>query len=787
MYEHGGAVNPTNNLSVEWANWYLSQGAQPVPIPPGSKAPVHEGWQKRQFQPHELPATFTGQNVGLRLGEPSGGLADVDLDSQQAVALGGTLLPPTGWVGGRPGKSRSHFFYRAAGATTRKFQDPIDSSMIVELRSTGGQTVVHPSIHPTGEQYTWEPGEIIAQTLATVDEGVLLSAVQHIAAASLLAKYWPGTGGRHNVALALAGALLQSGITADIARCVISCAAWAAGDAEYKDRAGDVDSTAARFAKGESVVGWKDAQATWGPVLPKVVEWLGGHPGGVVTGPDGRPVIPLLADESITTDAAAKALGNAEGVYQRGGLLVHVVRDSHKPRNIIRPEGSPRIVALKRAGIQTALTRVATFQSVKALKDGTIKREQAHPARWLSEAVAALGAWPSVKPLEGFVEFPVMRADGTLLTTPGYDDTGLFYEPSAGLTVTVPDAPTIPQVHQARDWLLDVVRDFPFAKPEHRSVWIAALLTPLARYAYAGPSPLFLFDANVPGVGKTLLADTIGVALTGRPCPRTPHTDDDAEWRKRLLAIGLAGDPLILIDNVSGLLGTPALDAALTSETWSDRLLATNETPTVPLRPLWMATGNNVELAGDTPRRTLHVRLESRLELPETRTGFNHPDLLGYIREYRGTALSAALTVLRGFHVAGRPDQNLPPWGSYEGWSGLVRQALVWCQMEDPCLTKVEGGSSRSEAERLIVGLLEIQQAFVNPQGQPTPLSAGQIIKTVETEYHRFHQMRDVLTEFTNSRSLGRALRRARLRVVGGNMLDSVERAGQHWWFVRVV
>lgn len=34
----------------------------------------------------------------------------------------------------------------------------------------------------------------------------------------------------------------------------------------------------------------------------------------------------------------------------------------------------------------------------------------------------------------------------------------------------------------------------------------------------------------------------------------------------------------------------------------------------------------------------------------------------------------------------GRPDDSarLPPWGSYEPWSDLIRGAIVWAGMPDP-------------------------------------------------------------------------------------------------------
>ena len=35
---------------------------------------------------------------------------------------------------------------------------------------------------------------------------------------------------------------------------------------------------------------------------------------------------------------------------------------------------------------------------------------------------------------------------------------------------------------------------------------------------------------------------------------------------------------------------------------------------------------------------------------------------------------------------AGRPDVQVKPFGSFEEWSGLVRSALVWCGLPDPCV-----------------------------------------------------------------------------------------------------
>jgi hypothetical protein len=170
---------PANLLDA--ARWYLARGYAPIPVPAGTKVPVLKGWTDLRLADADLPQHFNGTgNIGVLLGEPSGWLVDVDLDCEEAVALAPDFLPPTGAKSGRPGKPSSHWWYVCEGAKTRKHQDPATKKMIVELRSTGAQTVVGPSIHPSGEQYDALDGEP-----AVVDIGVLGAAVAALADAVL--------------------------------------------------------------------------------------------------------------------------------------------------------------------------------------------------------------------------------------------------------------------------------------------------------------------------------------------------------------------------------------------------------------------------------------------------------------------------------------------------------------------------------------------------------------------------------------------------------------------------
>jgi hypothetical protein len=318
---------------------------------------------------------------------------------------------------------------------------------------------------------------------------------------------------------------------------------------------------------------------------------------------------------------------------------------------------------------------------------------------------------------------PVLLPDGRVLAKPGYHpESGSLLWLPPGLEVDVPDSPTLADARAARDVLLDPVVNFPFKGPEHKAAWVSTVLSPLARPAFPGPVPLPFADGNVAGCGKGLLLDCAFLTVLGRPASVVGYTNDQEELRKLITTVAIQGDEMVLFDNIGGAFGNATLDRLLTASRWEDRVLGSNTKYDGPMLTLWLATGNNVALVGDTPRRVLPIRLESPLEHPEERTGFKYPDLRQHVLQNRGRLLSAALTILRAYVVAGRPDQHLQPWGSFEGWSGLVRSAVVWSGLMDPCLTRVElRGASSPEWTALAALLAGIRH--LDPHGRGVTVS----------------------------------------------------------------
>ena len=221
----------------------------------------------------DIPKYFNGapQNIGVLLGEASNGLIDCDLDCPQALALADSMLPKTQAVFGRKSTPQAHRLYRCAAIErTQQFKD-IDGSMLVELRGTGGQTVFPPSVHPQGERIEWhEYGEPLE-----IEKHELLRGVERLAAASLLARHWPGTGSREETALALAGLLLRSGHTPEAAAHFVRAVARAAMDEEADKRAAAVWSTQERINRGDPATGRTRLEQLLGePVVARARKWL---------------------------------------------------------------------------------------------------------------------------------------------------------------------------------------------------------------------------------------------------------------------------------------------------------------------------------------------------------------------------------------------------------------------------------------------------------------------------------------------------------------------------------
>jgi uncharacterized protein (DUF927 family) len=265
---------------LEIATEYYSKGWQPIPIPTRSKNPNYAGWSVQHtkgglstYRPeNNLSERFHNgngkpQNIGVLLGKPSNDLVDIDLDQKWSVQLAAYFLPETKAVFGRTNKRRSHYLYYCPEAKTEKFQF---SEMIVELRSTGMQTVFPGSIHESSEPVTWdecgEPAKTSFQELRI--------AVGKLAAASLLAELWVDSK-RHDLSLCVSGALLTNGFSFENTYLFIKAICSVRKDQEMSDRLKAVETTYERIQNEQNVIGFpRLVELTDAKTVSLVRRWL---------------------------------------------------------------------------------------------------------------------------------------------------------------------------------------------------------------------------------------------------------------------------------------------------------------------------------------------------------------------------------------------------------------------------------------------------------------------------------------------------------------------------------
>jgi predicted P-loop ATPase len=267
-----------NGSAPEWLRKYVARGFRLVFYDTQTKGPTEAAWNKKIYAPEDYE---DGMNVGAMLGhEVSEGkfLVDVDFDWPDGVVLAKKLLPETGFGYGRESRQITHAFYTSPVPVISKAFDDIDNKPFVEIRGTkadgtlGFQTMVPPSIHPSGETVTFRIDDEIGH-VQDIERSVLIYAI-----GCMLFRHVGERGLLHDVRLATAGFLLQLGFTVAEVTAIGEAVAQATGNNQH-DVEGTVKSTADRIKRGERVVGAgalvKAIGDTGKKVVARIRDWIG--------------------------------------------------------------------------------------------------------------------------------------------------------------------------------------------------------------------------------------------------------------------------------------------------------------------------------------------------------------------------------------------------------------------------------------------------------------------------------------------------------------------------------
>ena len=236
--------NDTVNTAID----YLRQGWTLMRLPPRSKEPYKDKpWAVYTITNDNVHVLTERDNLGV-IFSTAGGLKDLDLDYQEAA----DLAEAVGLDGAAFGRKSvvGHYLFDAPGCAAKKFELPSlpegsyprelplhegkPSRMVMEIRGADNTyTMFPPSMHPCGEKLEWvgtkrEPTAITANELRAL-------AGRHAFAAVVLYFYPDDAQARYEVRMALAGALLRSGMSVDQVKTYVRAVAQLGGDERWKE------------------------------------------------------------------------------------------------------------------------------------------------------------------------------------------------------------------------------------------------------------------------------------------------------------------------------------------------------------------------------------------------------------------------------------------------------------------------------------------------------------------------------------------------------------------------
>ena len=282
---------------------------------------------------------------------------------------------------------------------------------------------------------------------------------------------------------------------------------------------------------------------------------------------------------------------------------------------------------------------------------------------------------------------PVVREGGRIELLPcGYDP--------EFKTLTVGTIDSIDRIDkvEAVDELRKLFSEFEFIDREQGvSVAVAMMLGMFIGTMLDTNSlrPALIVLANAEGAGKSLLVKIILLTVLGKaPIGTRPEREEELE--KLLLSIVREARKVLFLDNLRGTLASPRLEAFITAEEWTGRLLGRNETFTAPNLATVFITGNGLTVSPDLRRRSLFIELTMRAERAEDRVFKQELDD-GILISMRPRILGCLWALVRNWDTHGGPlpsrgHSAFPLWADIVG--GIVEAAGFSCPFNTPQLTQ---------------------------------------------------------------------------------------------------
>lgn len=440
------------------------------------------------------------------------------------------------------------------------------------------------------------------------------------------------------------------------------------------------------------------------PLKGDVLDWLGagGMRNDLIRMADDLAQIPveqfvarvseysrLVADPDFDKDPAV-ALSEVVDIHADQIVIDHgMIKKLHELTRL-------SWMALSRANKPPKYFRRGSMLVKVAAEDGGVSLKELTPERMRCEldlvgdwrkmgadhkppkdVVANVLVWPDrpLPALNSIVEVPIFGPNGMLQTEPGYHPDGkVYYHPPRHLKcLPVPQKPTPDQVAKAVKLIREMIHDFPFEGDADRCHAIAFFLLPFCREMIDGPTPLHLFEASKARSGKGLLIESLLYPSMAEEVFELGESGKNQdEWEKKLTTALTSGKSAVNFDNINNKLDSGHVARALTQSKWDGRMLGRNVSANVPIRNVWVGSGNNVTMSEEIAGRTIRARIVPAVENPELRTGWLHPNLKEWVIAQRENLIHAAHIIIQNWIANGRPKFETRTLGRFERWAETI-------------------------------------------------------------------------------------------------------------------
>lgn len=356
-----------------------------------------------------------------------------------------------------------------------------------------------------------------------------------------------------------------------------------------------------------------------------------------------------------------EALSSRPDMFLYGSQLVQVVNNGY--------------MVMNRSNFPALVSRVAVITKA----DAKGKRVEFDLTPQLADGFLSSLQTQNFRPLTDVATIPSIDPDGTIFDQPGYDaKSGVFFQiPDDGVTIDRSLLLNRSEIVRCLQVLWNPWSQYPFATDEDRGAMLAAILSAVCR-PMMKIMPGYVFDAPVPGSGKSFAAFSVNALVTGSPTRGVmgfSSSGFDTELSKQMLAIMRQGIQAIVIDNIKGFLESNVLSSRMTSEGFSGRVLGDTLWVDCPDRLLLCLTSNNASLERDLQRRLCRIRIDAGMEDPQRRSFDATPTEL--VLANRLEIARCAIFVIAAFKTSGAPFFDSQDCG-FKDWNALVRQTVLW-------------------------------------------------------------------------------------------------------------